>query len=165
MKHLKLYNIEWIEQHKAFKKRLTDQGRSISGINNLSDRLNEFFHFLEQQQVETPKQITQQVILDYYSYLDTRPNLITGVGLSSSYIGKHGEAVLRFMEMLTNKAIGESDYHFPITYEACREVEVLTLNEVEDVYNATDNTLWGISNRMIMAMLYGCGLRSGELAT
>lgn len=165
MKHLKLYNIEYIQQHKAFKKRLTDQGRSQSGIDNLTDRINEFFHFLEQQQVESPKKITQKHILDYHHYLQTRTNLRTSGMLSDKYMDKHGEAIMRYMEMLTGRKQGESGFEYPFSTPSYTDIEILTPAEIEQIYQAMDNSMVGISNRAILSLLYGCGLRSGELAT
>jgi len=162
MKHLKLYNPEFIEQHKAFKKRLTDQGRG-SSIEGLSNRINEFFYFLEHNRIQSTKKITQKTILKYYAYLQTRTNLRTGGTLSSKSIDKHGEAVLRYLEMLTNRQKGQSDYEFPFPREASRDIEVLTLDEVVKIYKAIDNTRFGITNKVILSLLYGCGLRSGEL--
>jgi len=163
MKNLKLYNPEFIQQQKAFKKRLTDQGRSKSGIEGLSIRIIEFFHFLETNQIQSTKKITQKTILNYYHYLQTRPHLRTGGTLSNKYIEKHGEAVMRFLEMLHHKAKNKSDYKFPKIHCQPREVEVLTVEEVKSVYRKMDNTRLGISNKAIFSLLYGCGLRTGEL--
>jgi integrase/recombinase XerD len=163
MKRLKLYNPEFIEQHKAFKKRVTDMGKSKSSIENLTNRINEFFHFLEQNNIHSTKKITQKIILKYYDYLQTRTNLRTGGTLSNKYIDKHGEAVLRYMEMLTHRKKGESGFDFPFPKQASREVEVLTQDEVARMYKMIDNTRFGISNKVILSLLYGCGLRCGEL--
>jgi len=163
MKGLKLYNIDFIEQHQAFKKRLADQGKSKSSIITLSNRIIEFFHFLEQNQIETPQKITQKTILKYYTYLQTRTNLRTGGTLSDKYIEKHGEAVLRYMEMLHNKAKKQSDFEFPKIQNQQRDIEILTTAEISKIYKAIDNTRFGISNKVIFSLLYGCGLRTGEL--
>lgn len=163
MKSLKLYNIDFIEQHKAFKKRLTDQGKSKSSIVGLTNRINEFFHFLEANQIQSTKNITQKTIFNYYDYLQNRTNLRTGKPLSCKYIDKHGEAVMRYMEMLHNKAKKQSDFEFPKTQYRQRDIEVLTLDEVVKIYKAIDNTRLGISNKVVFSLLYGCGLRRGEL--
>ena len=163
MKSLKLYNIDFIQQHQAFTKRLTDQGKSKSSVTGLTNRINEFFHFLEANQIESTKRITQKIIFNYYDYLQNRTNLRTGKPLSCKYIDKHGEAVLRYMEMLHNKGVKKSDFEFPKTQYRQRDIEVLTLDEVAKIYNTIDNTRLGISNKVIFSLLYGCGLRRGEL--
>ena len=163
MKSLKLYNIEFIEQHKLFEKRLTDQGKSKSTITVLTNRIKEFFHFLEANQIQSAKKITQKIIFNYNDYLQNRINLNTGGPLSQKYIDKHGEAVMRYMEMLHNKAKKQSDFEFPKTQYRQKDIEVLTLDEVAKIYNTIDNTRLGISNKVVFSLLYGCGLRRGEL--
>lgn len=165
MKHLKLYNIEFIEVLKAFHKRLTDQGRSQSSIESLTNRVKEFFYFLEETGTDSTAKITQKVINRYHAYLEERPNAQTGGTLSGKYIEKHGEAVIRLMEMLTNSKKRLSPFKFPLSPFDTNEIEILTEEEIQRVYSSIDNSRLGISNRLILSMLYGCGLRVGELAT
>ena len=165
MKHLKLYNIEFIEVLKAFNKRLSDQGRSQSSVESLTNRVKEFFYFLEETGTDSTNKITQKVINSYHAYLEQRPHEQTGGALSGKYIEKHGEAVLRLMEMLTNRKKGLSAFTFPFRFEEPNEIEILTEDEIQQVYACIDNTRLGISNRLIISLLYGCGLRVGELAT
>lgn len=165
MKKLKLYSIEFIHYQKALKKRLTDQGKSESNCTILPNRLLEFFYFLEQREITSVNKINQKAILDYYDYLKKRPHIHTGQPITERYISKHSEAVLRFMEMLHNKPKGKSGYYFPLKYVERKDVEVFTISEIEQIYATTDNTLYGITNRVILSLLYGCGLRKGELHT
>jgi site-specific recombinase XerD len=42
------------------------------------------------------------------------------------------------------------------------EREVLTTNQVQALYNATDESLLGLLDRAMLSIYYGCGLRSNE---
>ena len=40
--------------------------------------------------------------------------------------------------------------------------EILTREEVQQLYNATDETILGLRDRAILSIYYGCGIRCKE---
>lgn len=163
MKYLKIQTLEFQKAVDGFKKRLKDQGRPIVNVERAVTKVKEFLRYMEENGVDSLNKITQRKIEKYFQYLIMRPNLRRGGGLSASYINKHRDAILRFVEYIHERPMGESGIFIPIYKWKKRPKEILTVEEVTAMFQATDNTLMGITDRAILSMLYGCGLRRGEL--
>ena len=163
MTDLQVHNIYFLEVLEGFRKRLRDQGRPASNAKTLISQAKELLHYMENNEVGDIAGITQQKLEEYIEYLFHRPNKRRTGGLSVAYINKHREAVLRLLEYIYDKPMGESGYYFPHYKPDTKHIEILTIEEVSKVYKATDNTLVGITDRAILSLLYGCGLRRGEL--
>ena len=162
MYHNKIQQFQFQDALKGFSKRICDQGKSNSYVKSMSTHVAEFLQFLEQERIEQLKAITQKNIDAYFHYLEYRPNKRRAGGLSTSYINKHREAVLRFMEYTKGTKTGESGFYVPYLRHYTYEKDILSTAEVRLLYEATDNTLKGITDRAILSLLYGCGLRKGE---
>lgn len=165
MKHLTLYNSEFIEKLDAFRRRMRDQGRKPANCNGMTNHIREFFHYLEEHDIQSVKKITQKVVDDYLEHLSVRPNQRRPGILSASYINKHREALLRFVEFIEGKNIGESSFFIRYMDKENIERTVLTEEEVAAMFNMQDNSLIGLTNKTILALLYGGGLRRSELDT
>lgn len=163
MKHLTLHNTEFIDYLEGFRRRMRDQGRKQSNCDGLANHVKEFFHFMEQNDINSVKQITQKRVDDYFEYLSTRKNQRRGGIISANFINKHRESVLRFMEYYEGTGMGQSSIHIRYLKSDSTERVVLTEEEVAAMFNAQDNSLVGLSNKAILALLYGCGLRRSEL--
>ena len=163
MKKLQLHNANFNQRLHDFVKRVNDQGVSNSGKQSLVNHTKEFLHFMEDRGLEYVSKITQKAIEDYFEYLQYRPNQRRGGGLHTNTINKHRESVLRFMEFLTDTKTGESGFYIRHLKPTPEVKEILTLEEVKAIYEATDNTLAGITDRCILSLLYGCGLRKREM--
>jgi len=50
----------------------------------------------------------------------------------------------------------------PCESQEIPEKEILTKEEIQAIYNATDKTILGLRDRAILSIYYGCGLRSKE---
>ena len=163
MKNIEIKNLEFIEQLKGFKTRLTQQGRPVFTVNSIESNIKEFMYFLSGIEVESTAQITQARIDKYFSYLSTRKNTRRGGGLANSYINKQRESVLRFMEYLTESKLGKSGFVVPHLKPEIKEKDILSKEEMEVLFNSCDGTLVGITNKCMLALLYGCGMRKNEL--
>lgn len=163
MKSLKLHNIHFKQTLASFTQRKIDEGKSKSNITSTTDRSNEFLHFLESRNITNVKGVVQNDINGYFEYLKHRKNKKRNGGLSSAYLFKHREAVLRFMEFVKNVNVGESGFKIEKFEKTKIPQDILTINEVAILFEQTANDMNGIRNRAILSLLYGCGLRKGEL--
>lgn len=163
MKNLQVHNVHFLEVLEGFAKRLRDQGRPKSNAKTIVNQAREFLYCLENKGIDDIFKVTQQEVDDYITYLFNRPNRRKAGGLSIAYINKHREAVLRLLEYIHEKPLGESGFYIPHYKHQAQLKEILTVEEMVLVYQATDDTLTGITDRVMLSLLYGCGLRKGEL--
>lgn len=118
---------------------------------------------MECQKVADIKDVKQGHIDGYFDYLKHRKNNRRLGGLSDAYLEKHREAVLRFMEFVLGVDVGQSPY-FILKFQKQRiPKDILTEEEISQLFKEQDNSMDGIRNKAILSILYGCGLRKGEL--
>lgn len=165
MKDMQLHNIEFIKEHEGFKKRNKDQGRSEEGAKSLARHSKEFLYWLEEIEVDSLEEIDQDIIDDFCKYLMRRPNQRKEGGIKGTYFNKYREGVLRFLEYYFGYMLGQSPFEIPTMETEPPEKDVLTEDEVIQIYNSCDNTLKGITDRAMVALFYGAGLRRQELCT
>ncbi len=163
MKHQILHNLHFENTHRAFVQRKQDEGKSDKHIQSVSSLSREFLHFLEGEDVTNLKAVSQDIIDQYFQYLQHRENQRKPGGLSPAYLDKHREAVLRFMEYLRNADVGHSGLYVG-KYPSDRiPKNIYTEAEIARLFAQCPPTIDGIRNQAILAILYGCGLRKGEL--
>ncbi|QMU65463.1 MAG: tyrosine-type recombinase/integrase [Flavobacteriaceae bacterium] len=163
MKKLQLDNTNFQDLLKVFEKRKMDEGKSTSHITSVVNLSKEFLHFLESKSIIEIKNVTQGIIDDYFSYLKHRKNNRRLGGLSDAYIEKHREAVLRLMEFVQGVAVGQTSFFILKHHKQDIPKDILTVDEIASLFKQTDNSINGIRNKAILSILYGCGLRKGEL--
>jgi integrase/recombinase XerD len=163
MKKLSLRNIHYINTLKAFERRKEDEGKSVSHIISVTNLSKEFLHFLEEQQIHDLHKVSQAIVNQYFQYLEYRDNQRRQGGLSASYLKKHQEAVLRFMEFAFDKGIGKSGFTTAKYPKQEIPKDILTREEVKELFTNTENNMNGIRTKAILSLLYGMGLRRGEL--
>jgi site-specific recombinase XerD len=126
------------------------------------ERLAEFLKWLEQRDIESIHRIDQAHIEAFLAEQETRPNKRRGGGLSASYLNKYVQALKLWNLFLaqTNTA------HLELTldyYEANPELPtVLTEQEIKRLYQACTEDEYGLRDRAILGLYYGCGLRRSE---
>lgn len=163
MKSHTLHNIAFTALHEAFRKRKIDEGKSHSHIESVTNLSKEFLSFLEDKNIHDIQYVDQVIIDEYFYYLKHRNNQRRNGGLSNAYLEKHREAVLRFMEFVLGVDVGQTPF-FILKFEKERiPKDILTEEEVTVLFQQTDHSMDGIRNRAILSLLYGCGLRKGEL--
>lgn len=165
MKQLLLHHPVFKEQLQLFTQRKKDEGKSDSYVYGTTNQAKEFLHFLEQKGVDQLSNINQSIIDTYFYYLQTRPNQKKAGGLSPTYLDKHREAVLRFMEFILELDMGSSPFDIPCFTKKCERVpkDILTQQEVQELFINQVPNMNGIRNLAILSLLYGCGLRKSEL--
>jgi integrase/recombinase XerD len=138
-----------------------------------------FFYWLEEKQIYSINLLTSKHIAEYHNYLETRPNKRwKGRLLSVAHLNKNFIAVDKLLEFLhqygmdslpvpTNKRFKTSEK------ERIMKIEPLTQQEIKTLYNCIPNTYPNrvlfkerqekqYELRLILTLLYGCGLRRNE---
>lgn len=140
-----------------FHQYLTDLGYRPHTTNNLPTYVHRFFEFLE---IETLEQIQSSDFLNFFQYLEQRPNQRRAGGLSEQYISYHFYTLRVFFSWLvrterisTNPISG---LQFPRVEK--KERQILSLAEIQLLYSVTETQL----ERAVLAIFYGCGLRRSE---
>jgi integrase/recombinase XerD len=167
MKKLELHNVQFIHTLEHFATRLQTQGASESQVYNKPNSVKEFLHYLEQKELTSLDAINQKLVNQYFEYLSNRPLQTKEGTMSSAYLLKHREAVLRFIEFVMSQenAIGhgQSGIQIRIDNTETNPITILLEEEIEQVFNACDTSLLGIRDKAVLSLLYGCGLRRKEL--
>lgn len=163
MKHYTLDNPRYQSLHKAFEKRKQDEGKSHSHIESVSNLSKEFLRYLEHQNINDIKTVDQTIIDRYFLYLQHRKHQRREGLLSGAYLQKHREAVLRLLEFAYNLNIGQAPFFIPKFDSNNIPKDILTEEEVSQLFQQTDATMDGIRNKVLLSLLYGCGLRKAEV--
>jgi integrase/recombinase XerD len=166
MKHLVHYNPILNESLIGFNIRLIQQGKSQSNIDSLTEHVCEFLIHSNQNGYDSPKLIGQDAVDCFVYYLlNVRVNKRTKQAISVSYMHKFREAILRYMEYIKGVKLGQSGINFPILKPIINEKYVLSREEIKQLFDTCDGSLVGMTDKCILALLYGCGLRRKELST
>ena len=98
MKKLRLQNESYRLFVKSYKEWLDILGYAESTVYYLPNHLQEFFYYLEQQNVKNINHISTTTIKEYYHHLQQRVNERRNGALSKSYLNKHQQALKKFKE-------------------------------------------------------------------
>lgn len=148
---------------KGFKSWLATLGYAESTVYGHPRQLREFLVWLEQKEITTIKEVTQQLTADFIHYFKNRPNQRRAGGLSIAHVNKQIDTLNKFFKYLNHT----NQYQQNITLkkqkeEEIKKREILTKQEIQQLYNATDNSLIGMRDRAMLAVYYGCGIRKRE---
>ena len=98
----------------------------------------------------------------YMDYTEQRPNERRGGGISPAHLNKIAGTLQRFQRYLVETDQAEL-YTKIKRYKALpKPLEVLSIEQIEALYDACDNSLLGARHRVLLGLCYGCGLRCGE---
>jgi integrase/recombinase XerD len=167
MKQLKLHNESYQEILKSFKNWLDILGFADSTLESLPNHLQEFFYYLENQNINTINHITTQIVKDYYEHLKTRDNKARDGGLSKAYLNKHLQALFKFNDYLKEHNHKGIQIHLKREEQNQRDsLQILTQDEIKQLFKATEfsNNHQKICKRdtVLLVLLYSCGLRRNE---
>jgi len=139
-----------------FKEYLQRLGYSKTSLLMLPSCLADFLNYT----ANPSKRITSEDVLQYYKYLQERPNKTREGGLSESYINHHMYALKLFFawqietKELTINPISSIEFTSPRS----KQRDVLTQKEVNTLYEATID----YKEKATLSIFYGCGLRRSE---
>lgn len=167
MKKLKLHNDSYKLFVTNFKEWLDILGYAESTVYYLPNHLQEFFYYVEQQNIDHLTNITTQTIKDYYQELQQRANERRGGALSKSYLNKHQQALKKFKEYLQNHNYKNFNVHLKSETDPTEEkLNILTQSEIKELFEATEfshtESRFKLRDKAILTILYSCGLRRNE---
>ena len=163
MRHLPLQTAAFQAYHQGFGQWLSVMGYSPSTVYGLPGLLREFLHYLEAGDLSDIREATPVVQQDYIRHLATRPNQRREGALSIPHINGHIGMLTRFAEFLQGMA--QLDWPVGVMHlpeENKSDYVVLEPGEIGRLYDCTDATVYGLRDRALLAVYYGCGCRKSE---
>ncbi|UXX79436.1 tyrosine-type recombinase/integrase [Reichenbachiella carrageenanivorans] len=133
-----------------------------STVKGLPKQLEPFFFHLKEKKVTTLELVPKEVIRSYYQTLKQRRSQVTGELLKGSTLNGHIRNLNLFSNYLEETGQGSLQIDLKLERVEIAEKEVLSLYEIDQLYNACDEGITGLRERAILSLYYGCGLRSQE---
>ena len=147
----------------GFKAWLSTLGYAESTVYGQPRQLTEFLIWLEYKEITTIKAVTQKLTTDFVHYFKQRPNQRKSGGISISHVNKQIDTLNKFFKYLNKTNQYQQSIKLKkLKEEVLKKPEVLTKQEIEQLYNATDNSPIGMRDRAMLAVYYACGIRKGE---
>jgi integrase/recombinase XerD len=139
-----------------FRAWMTRLNYATHSIEERTRHLHIFFNYLENQSIDNTSKIDAQVMENYNQYLHnqaikgkTIQGYIGALKLCNTYLENHDkEPILKAKLQITKEL------------ESPRNI--VSSLEIEKLYQICTPTIWGMRDRAILAIYYGCGLRCNE---
>jgi len=163
MKHLIVQTQQYNLYIHSFKEWLTTLGYSTHTISGLPVMLQEFLHYCEGQHITSAEAITTEIVNGYIAYMQIRKNSRREGALSLSHINGHIRMLHKFSSYL--QQVHQLRLTVPVQYipeEKKTDYLLLTVDEIKQLYEACDETPYGMRDRAMLAVYYGSGLRKSE---
>jgi len=162
MKCLPVTSKEYLRLEHSFRECLQVLGYAESSVDSLPSQLREFFHYLESIGINHIADISVDHVTAFFEIVKVRPKLRTGGALSNNYLNQH----LRVLRLFT-KYLRETEQNpFAIEVASFKEQrnikDILTQNEVQLLYKSVPNNIFGVRDKAMLSIYYGCGLRCNE---
>ncbi|KZS38237.1 hypothetical protein AWE51_19565 [Aquimarina aggregata] len=166
MKKLKLQNDSYRLLLSDFEQWLDILGYNEKTVYYTPIFIREFFHWLEEHNIQRLEQITLDTVKAYYKYLGERSNQRKGGGLSKAYLNKHQNALRKFREYLQKQGARTFKVHLRLEKSESAIKDILTQSEVKDLFEVTSysskHERTRLRDKAILVVLYSCGLRRTE---
>ncbi len=171
-------NTHFTELQNAYTRWLNTLGFSQSIEYQNTRYTEEFFTFLEQRGVVHITGLTGRHVKEYFGYLQTRTNKITGTGgLSSAHLNKNFDAVDKFLEFLHQMGMDSAPQ--PVKYRIIQNKQILTDNihpftqeeikelqaNIKNIYPQYTYLLREKKQeqlKLVFVLCYACGMRRKE---
>jgi integrase/recombinase XerD len=162
----KQHNNTFQQDVKAFTRRRILEGKAAASSERMAGLVLSFLVYCEKHfGTKTGLEITQRMVDSYMLHLSHLPNQRKQGGLADTYINKHREAILRYVEYKYGVDIGESSIRILYLKAEHEAKTVLTVEVIQHLFSVSDRSILGLTDMVILSMLYGCGLRRSELYT
>jgi integrase/recombinase XerD len=155
---------ETIEQYsKNFNTYLFRLGYAESTIKHNSNDIKLFLSHLQLLEITELKQVQPKHIIAYNEHLHTLKSKHTKAGLCGKTIQQKINVVKLFSQFLeATEKIKIFTTEVEIIKSIKQHKEILSQEQIKELYNQTDDSLKGIRDRVILGLYYGCGLRYKE---
>jgi integrase/recombinase XerD len=147
----------------SFKSWLSTLGYSESTVYKVPRQLKEFLFWLESKACMDISKVTTDQVKDYIDYFKNRPNKRKSGGVSFAHVNGQIDTLSKLSKYL--KEVRGVVLKVEVKYlksQSVNEPEVLTKDEIKQLYMATDISLIGTRDRVMLGVYYGCGLRKKE---
>lgn len=162
MKSSELRSKDYIRLEYGFREWLGVLGYAETSVYGMPNYIREFLSWLEGKEITDAENITPELVDEYFETLRNRVNLRREGGLSNNYISKHLQAVKRFSTYLRQTDQGGFLVEVKTPKQERNIKDVLTLHEMQLLFDATEDDALGIRDRVLLSIYYGCGLRRNE---
>lgn len=138
-------------------------GYSPATIRSNTQRLQQFFNWLKEEQINSLSHISKETIASYQEHLHKRKNKMRGGALSSGTIDNHVvnlELFNAYLQKHDCDILPLEELSHPLRESVTRTI--LTQQEIKKLYEATDDSPYGYRDRAMLGIYYGCGLRLSE---
>ncbi|GAA3913134.1 tyrosine-type recombinase/integrase [Chitinophaga oryziterrae] len=149
----------------GFKVWLQTLGYAESSVYNLPRHTGEFLYYQEQHGKTTLSQLQASDVIAFITQMKEKIGIRTGRGYSAGHINKYIQALLLFSRYI--RETGKCGIGFSVERVADIRGKPawLTVQEIQQLYAATDDSVLGMRDRAMLAVFYGCGLRLNEGAS
>lgn len=142
-----------------------DKGHSVLTVRNYDHYLRRFAGFAKSLEVETPEQITQDLIHKYRLFLHRLPGANHKDIINHSTANYHLIALRSFLKYLGTREIKTlSPDMIELAKTGERQISFLESDELENLFDQPDiKTPQGLRDKAILNLLFSTGLRVSEL--
>lgn len=151
-----MQNKHYLQLLNGFTEWLTRLNYAKESIRGRTRQLKTFLQWIEQKGINQLSEITQQDLENYNEALHKRPiksrtieGYISVLKVLNDYLENYGEAPIIKAKLTIAKDIR-------------KERTILSKLEINELYEACENNPWGMRDRIIIAIYYGCGVRCTE---
>lgn len=162
MRNLPLNTYVYRELELDFKEWLALLGYAEGTVYNMPLFMREFFHWLESEQVKKVEDITAQHVHDFIFHLKDRPNAIHGGKLSANHVNKYHQALMLLSQYVRQTNRGDFTVETQRLPDKRTIPQILTIAEMKELYNATDGSVLGLRDKVMLGIYYSSGLRRNE---
>jgi len=138
------------------------QNYDKTSLDNAPKRIAEFLDFMYEKGASTIDQIDGELTNQFLEYLKIRKSKRTGRVISHATIRNYQRSLNRFVKYLHQTDQGHLEINWQLKTKEVKQIEVLSKEEIERLYQATSDDLLGMRDRAVLAVFYGCGLRRNE---
>ena len=148
---------------KDFETYLFRLGYAESTIKHSKSALERFLKHMQNQKIQDLSEVQPNHLMAFNNHLHSLKSRITGLGLASSTIQGNINVIKQFSQFLE---LTEQLKIYTIKLETTPSIKqhrnILSQNQIKQLYKECDDTIIGIRNKAILGLYYGCGLRYNE---
>ena len=159
---LKLQKALYIRLQAGFSEWLRILNFEPTSQRDMPKMLTDFLIFLESKNCNAISEIQESHLKDYLNYLQEKPSKTKEGALSLNYIRKHLQVLRKFARYLAESGQESFEVRLRLKGKSSKVKGVLTHAEVKKLYKATTDDLFGLRDKAMLALYYGCGLRKNE---
>jgi len=153
---------EYIRLEIGFQEWLAILGYAEVTVTNIPKYVCKFLHWLEQRGINKIHEVTPELVQEFFTLTSERKNIRSGNALSSNYLNKYLQSFRLFSTYLRETEQGGfycDIQSFPVRQQI---KDILTIEEVALLYENIADTPFGLRDRAMLGLYYGCGLRRNE---